>query len=130
MLWVGEWNATAEGTWDKVWAGKRSKAPLLERARRGGTDSHRNLPVHGDMLSKSGASLVQAMGGKKPHALATRDWVLVWDAGGQAHLVWTRGSEGLRMMGSLLCDLQVAGTECGSLLRGWKEAWPATNWGL
>ena len=54
VLWVGEQDAIAERTWDKVWACRRSKAPLLERERGGETDSHRNLPVHGHMLSKLG----------------------------------------------------------------------------
>ena len=39
----GELNATAEGTWEKVWARRRGKVPLLGRARGGGADSHRKL---------------------------------------------------------------------------------------
>ena len=31
VLWAGEWNTTAERTWEKVWAYRRSKAPLLGR---------------------------------------------------------------------------------------------------
>ena len=31
MLWAGEWNAMAGGTREKVWAHRRSKAPLLGR---------------------------------------------------------------------------------------------------
>ena len=34
-----EWNATAEGTREKVWACRRGKAPLLGRARGGGVDA-------------------------------------------------------------------------------------------
>ena len=33
---TGEWNAMAERTWEEVWAFKRSKEPLLWRAREGG----------------------------------------------------------------------------------------------
>ena len=36
----------AEGTREKVWAHRRSKAPLLGRARGGGEDRHKNLPAH------------------------------------------------------------------------------------
>ena len=30
---AGEWSATAEGNWEEVWAHRRSKVPLLGRAR-------------------------------------------------------------------------------------------------
>lgn len=45
VLWDGEWKAMTEGTREKVWACRRSKAPLLVRVRVGGADGHRNLPV-------------------------------------------------------------------------------------
>ena len=43
-----EWYA--KGTWEEVWACRKSKAPLLERARGGGVDHHRNssLCSHAD----------------------------------------------------------------------------------
>ena len=36
MLWAGEWNTMAEGTWEEVWAHRTTKVPLLGRARGGG----------------------------------------------------------------------------------------------
>ena len=67
MQWAGEWNAMAEGTWEKVWASRRSKAPLLGRERGGGADHHRNLPAlagrHAHRFSEGGTPLLQATGG-------------------------------------------------------------------
>ena len=40
---AGLQNAIAEGAREEVWAGRRSKMPLLWRARGGGMDWHRNL---------------------------------------------------------------------------------------
>ena len=39
MLQAGEWNAPAEGAQEKVWAYRRSKAPIVGEAkrRRGGS---------------------------------------------------------------------------------------------
>ena len=48
MLWAG-------GTEKEVWA-HRSKAPLLGRVRGGGTDHHRNFPVHTEALRRLGAA--------------------------------------------------------------------------
>ena len=31
--WAGERNTTAEGNWEEIWAHRRSKMPLLGRAR-------------------------------------------------------------------------------------------------
>ena len=45
MLWAGEWNTTAEGTWEEVWAHRRNKGPLLGKRRVRGVDHHRNLPA-------------------------------------------------------------------------------------
>ena len=42
--------------------------------------------------------------------------------GGQTPLVWAKGIRGLNVMWSLLRKLQVAGTDCGSRLRGQREA--------
>ena len=39
----GEKNSTANGNWEEVWAHRRSKEPLLGRARGVGADCHRNL---------------------------------------------------------------------------------------
>ena len=39
MLLAVEWNAMAEGTWEKVWVRKRGKMPLLGRVRGGGVDA-------------------------------------------------------------------------------------------
>ena len=41
--WDGERNATAEETWEEVWAHRRSKVPLLGMARGGGADHPGNL---------------------------------------------------------------------------------------
>ena len=46
VLWAREWNAMAEGTWEEVWADRRSEVPLLGRVRGGGADRHRNLSAH------------------------------------------------------------------------------------
>ena len=46
MLWAEDWNATANGTQEKVWACRGSKEPLLGRVRGGEVDHHRNLPAH------------------------------------------------------------------------------------
>ena len=64
-----EWNATAEGTREKVWACRRGKGPLL------GGWMHFTL-LHGIPLQMCGPSEgtarhVKAMGSKKPLALAT-----------------------------------------------------------
>ena len=71
-LWAGEWNTTADGTREKVQACRRSKEPLLGRARRGGMDCHRKLPAaecaHPSGLSEGRVALAQAVGGEKPLA--------------------------------------------------------------
>ena len=51
-----EWNDTAEGTQEEVWACRRSKLPLLGRVRGGGMDHHRNPPVHAQALRGLGTS--------------------------------------------------------------------------
>ena len=52
---------------------RRSKAPLLGRARGGGVDCHRNLPVHITGSQRWGAPLVQATVEEKPLAQAMED---------------------------------------------------------
>ena len=74
-------------------------------------------------LSEGGARLVQALAGKKPLAQAMRDWALLVQAtGGQAPLVWTKGSRGLSSMWCLLGDLQAVGMDHGGHLGGQREA--------
>ena len=53
--WGEEWNATAKGIQEDVWACRRRKMPLLGRVRGGGVDGHRNLPVHTQVLRGWGA---------------------------------------------------------------------------
>ena len=54
-----------------------------------------------------------------------RNWALLVQAtGGQAPLVWAKGSRGLSVT---LHDLQVAGTDSGGCLQGQSEVWPATT---
>ena len=66
---------------------------------------------------------MQAMGCKKPLALAMRDWALLLQAmGGREPVVWAKGSMGLSAMWCLLCDLQAAGMDCGGRLGGQREA--------
>ena len=70
MPWIGEGNATAEGTWEKVWTYRRGKAPLLGRVRGGGADHHRKLcaleHMHACWLSEGREALAQDPGSKKP----------------------------------------------------------------
>ena len=56
VSWAGEQNTTAEGTWEEVWAYRRSKVPLLGRVREGEADHHRNLPANRQALRGQGAS--------------------------------------------------------------------------
>ena len=72
--WAGEQNATAKGTLEEVWAHRRSKMPLLGRAREGNADLHRNLFLYRHRLSECGVPLAQATGGERPFAWAMGDW--------------------------------------------------------
>ena len=56
--------------------------------------------------------------------------LLAQATGGQAPIVWAKGIRGLIVMRCLLNDLQVAGTDCGSHLRGKGEMWLAITGGL
>lgn len=119
MLRAGEWNTTAEGTQEKVWACMISKAPLLGRGIGGGADQHRNLPVYVCRLSEGGVALV---------LMLWETWVLLVQATrGQEPLAWAKGSRGLSAMWCLLRDFQVAGMEHSSHLGGQREAWHATT---
>ena len=104
MLWAREWNARVERTWEKVWAQRRSKAPLLGRARGGGSDHHRNLPVHtGTPALRGQDTSGTGYGWREATCLTTGDWVLLVPAtGGWAPLEWAKGSWGLRATRSLL----------------------------
>ena len=127
MLQAGEWNATAEGTWEKVWAHRRSKAPLLGRARGGGGTTTR-ISLHTRGLSEGGAPPAQAMGVEKPLAHATGDRaLLVWTMGIWAPLVWAKGSRGLSAHGATCVIYRCSGTDQISHLRNQREAWPATT---
>ena len=59
--------------------------------------------------------LAQAMGGEAPLAQATGDWV---------SLVWAKGSGGISVTWSPLCNLQVAETNHSSYLRNQSGTWP------
>ena len=100
MPWDEEHSATAKGTWEEVWAHRRSKVPLLGRARGRGADHCRNLLCTRG-LSKGRAPLMQAMGGERPRAQA---------AGDQALLMQAKGRRGLNTTWYFLHDLQAAGT--------------------
>ena len=90
VLQVGEWNATAEGTWEKVWARRRSKAPLLGRVRGGGADHHRNLPVHMSWDSQRVGASGRSNGWQEATCSGYQRPELLVQA-----LVWTKGSMGL-----------------------------------
>ena len=70
---AGEQSTIAKGTQEEVWPHRRGKAPLLGRARGGGVDCHRNLPVHITGSQRWGAPLVQATVEEKPLAQAMED---------------------------------------------------------
>ena len=36
MLRAGEWKATTEGTWEKIWTHRRDKVPVLRRGKKEG----------------------------------------------------------------------------------------------
>ena len=57
-----EWNTTAEGTQEEVWACRRSKASFIVGRLRGGeVDCHR-ISLHTLGLSEDGARLAQERG--------------------------------------------------------------------
>ena len=129
VLQAGEWNATAEGTWEEVWAQRRSKAPLLGRARVGGADCHRNLLEHVWALrgwDASGADYRRQEATFSGYGILGASCAM----GSRAPLLWAKGSGGLSATWCLLCDLQAAGMDHSGHLRGQREAWPATTGGL
>ena len=83
----------AEGTWEEVWALRRSKAPLLGRVRGGGVENSRNLPEQVRALRGWGASG------------AGYRW--------RGHLLQLRETRcflcGLWVAGNLLCGLRAMG---------------------
>ena len=62
---AGEQNTTAKGTQEEVWACRRSKAPLLGRAREGRIDTIGNS-LHMCELSEGRVPLAQSIGGERP----------------------------------------------------------------
>ena len=84
----------AEGTWKKVWAHRRGKAPLLGRERGGGVDCHRNLLAHARLGSQRVGHLWHRLGMVR------------------SHLLWLQEtgsfSCGLWVAGNLFCRLRVA----------------------
>ena len=96
--WSSEWNATAEGTRDEVWAHRRSKSPLLGRMK-GVVDLHRNLLP----CACAGSQRVQATSGKRPLALTMEDRMsLVWATDSQAPPVRSKASWALSETTSLV----------------------------
>ena len=73
MLWSGEWNTMAEGTWKKIWVCRRRKVPLLGRGKEEGQITKESLCSLVCGLSEGRVPLVQAMGGEKPLAWAMGD---------------------------------------------------------
>ena len=95
MDWGVVCHALGSRTWEEAWAHRRSKVPLLERARGRGVDCHRNLPAYAG--SEAGAPLAQAIGGKRPLAQAMGDQALLVQAtGGQEPLVWAKSMGGAK----------------------------------
>ena len=77
--WVEEWCATwgveylSRKTWEKVWACRRSKAPLLGRVRRTGVDRHRNLPTHVCMDSQRAGRLWNRLWMARSHLVVLQE---------------------------------------------------------
>ena len=82
-----EQNTTAKGTWEEIWAHRRSKGPLLRRTRGGGgTAIGISFLMHALALREWGTSGA-GMGSERPLAWATEDLVsLVWASGDPAPL--------------------------------------------
>ena len=127
VLQAGEWNTTAEGTQEEVWAHRRSKAPLMGRMKRGGVDLHKRALN----ICELSETQVQATGGEKPLAWTMGDWeLLVLATVARHNLCGLRAVGGLSVMRCLLHDLQAAGTDHSSCLGGHEEAMPATTGAL
>ena len=127
MLWAEEGNTMAEGTGEKAQTRRRGKVPLLGRGRwmAMGNSLHQN--VH----SSEAGWLWSGYGRRKASCSFVGDWALLVQAtGGQAPLVWAKGIRGLSATWCLLHELQGTGTDCGSHLRGQREAQFATSGGL
>ena len=124
VLQAGEWNTMVVGT-------RRCGTGEARCHCGGGGEKEGQACIHVLRLSKGRAPLVQATSGEKPLAWAMGDCVLLVQATrGQAPLVWAKGIGELSSTWCLLCDLQAAGTNGGSHLRGQREAWPAPTGGL
>ena len=95
MFLTGEWNARAEGTQEKVWAHRRSKAPLLGMVRAGGVDHHRNFPVHACVGSQRVGHLWCCLRVARGPLLRLQKTGCFW------HRLWVAGH--------LLCGLRAVG---------------------
>ena len=95
VLWAGEWNTMVEGTQEKVWAHRRSKVPLLGRARGGREDHHMNLSAHMSAGSQRAGHLWCRLQVVRSHFLG------IWETG----VLLCR----LRVAGILFCELKAAG---------------------
>ena len=84
MPWAGEQNDRAEGTWEEIWPHRRSKVPLLVRARGGQVDHHRTIFPYA------------CMGSWRAGCLWCRLWVV------RCHFLV------LQVTGHLFCQLWVA----------------------
>ena len=113
---AGEQSTTAEGTQEEVWTHRRSKAPLLGRARGGRTECNRNifLCMHG--LLDDGA-----LGREMPLEWATGD-----NSSCVAYRLWCF-LHGLRMMRHFLHGLHAVGENHHSHLRLQRWAWPTVS---
>ena len=121
-----EQNTTAKGTWEEIWAHRRSKGPLLRRTRGGGGDRHRNLFSYACIGSERVGHLWcrQVVRG---HLLGLqKTWCLLCGLQVTQHLfVWAKGSGvgGKCNVAPLVIYRQ--GTNHSSHLRNQREAWEA-----
>ena len=101
--WAGEWSATAKGTQEEVWLYRKTKPPLLGRARGGGADHHRNIFPYASTDSQSTGHL----------------WHRLQVVGHLLHGVRAAGHllHRLSVIWHLLCGLQAAGAKHSSHLR-------------
>ena len=116
----------ARGTWEEVWVLRRSKAPLLGRARGRGMGCHRNIfpCTHTQTLRGWGASGAGYGWQSTTCSGYGRPGTSMPAMGGGAPFVWAKGSRWLSMMWCLLSYLEVAGTNHSSHLKHQRVAWP------
>ena len=122
VLWAGEWNAMAEGTWEKVQAHRRSKVPLLGWVRGEGEDHHRNLfPCVCSNSQRAGNLWHRLHVARATCSIYGRLGTL---RGLRAVCVW---GGALSATQCILHDLQAVETNHSSHFRNQREAWPATT---